>query len=128
MSVEPKQLVPQSLLDTIPCGAYVVDDEGTVQQFNHRATELWGRTPTAGDGSSKFCGSVALYLEDGTLLPHEKTPVAAVLADGRPRVGKMRVIVEQPSGERVTVSPNIGPITDDSGKVIGAINCFDLVA
>jgi signal transduction histidine kinase len=34
------------------------------------------------------------------------------------------VLIERPDGSRVIVIVNIAPLTDEQGKVTGAINCF----
>ena len=73
--------------------------EGVVVAFNRRATELWGRTPKAGDTDEKFCGSHRLYRPDGTHMPHAETPMDAVLRTSDAAVD-LEAIVEQPDGVR----------------------------
>jgi hypothetical protein len=72
------------LLDTLPAAVYVCDAEGIVVAYNHRASELWGRTPEPGDTDEKYCGSHKLFHPDGVPLPHHETPMAAVLRTGTP--------------------------------------------
>src|SRR4029077_7253891 len=87
------------------------------------ATELWGRTPHAGDTDVRFCGAHKLFQPDGTYLPHNETPMEYVLRTGEAACDQ-EVIIERPDGSRVTVLVNIAPIFDDRGGQIGAVNCF----
>lgn len=51
-----------------------------------------------------------------------------VLRTGAP-ARDMEVIIERPDASRVTVLVNIAPLRDETGKLIGAVNCFrDLTA
>ena len=113
----------QAAMDALPQAVYLCADDGRVVRFNHKAAELWGRTPKAGDPSERFCGSYRLYRTDGTFMPHDQCPVATALETGQSFNGQ-EVIVEQPSGERRTILVNIAAIKDADGRVNGAINCF----
>jgi PAS domain S-box-containing protein len=118
----------KNLLETLPAAVYVCDSNAVVVAFNRRATELWGRTPRAGDTDEKFCGAYKLFHPDGRYLPHNETPMEYVLRTGAP-ANDQEVIIERPDGSRVTVLVNIAPVFDDGGAQIGAVNCFqDLTA
>jgi signal transduction histidine kinase len=111
------------LLETLPAAVYVCDADGVVVAFNRRATELWGRTPSAGDTDEKYCGAHKLFRPDGVPLPHHETPMEAVLRTGRP-ARDMEVVIERPDGSRITALVNIAPLFGDDGKLVGAVNCF----
>lgn len=113
----------RNLIEMLPAAVYVCDSDAVVVAFNKRATELWGRTPRAGDTDQKFCGAYKLFHPDGTYLPHNETPMEYVLRTGEPACDQ-EVIIERPDGSRVTVLVNIAPIFDDRGGQIGAVNCF----
>jgi PAS domain S-box-containing protein len=70
-----------------------------------------------------FCGSFKLWRPDGSLLPHDHTPMARAVLEG---VGARNeeVVIERPDGSRVAVIVNIDPIFDDLGRLVGAINVF----
>jgi AraC-like DNA-binding protein len=111
------------LFETLPAAVYVCDAEGIVVAYNHRATELWGRTPTPGDTDEKYCGSYKLFHPDGVPLPHHETPMAAVLRTGTPARDK-EVVIERPDSTRITALVNIAPLFGDDRKLVGAVNCF----
>jgi signal transduction histidine kinase len=115
--------ISKNLIEVLPAAVYVCNLEGVVVAFNRRATELWGRTPKPGDTDEKFCGSHKLYRSDGTHMPHAETPMEAVLRTGDPAVN-LEAIVEQPNGVRLVALVNIAPLFNESGKQIGAVNCF----
>lgn len=115
--------ISKNLIEVLPAAVYVCNLEGVVVAFNRRATELWGRTPKPGDTDEKFCGAHKLYRSDGTHMPHAETPMEAVLRTGD-YARDLEAIVEQPNGVRLVVLVNIAPLFNESGKQIGAVNCF----
>ena len=110
------------LLSRLPLAAYACDADGRIVGYNTRAAELWGREPAIGDDSELFCGSYKLIF-DGRLIERDETPMAHVLATGEPVHGAQGV-VERPDGSRIWAMVHIDPITDASGVILGAINCF----
>ena len=114
----------RTLFELAPVAVYSCDASGVIREYNHRAADLWGRKPEPGDTDERFCGSFKMYRPDGSYMPHEQCPMGDVLS-GRVRgVHDGEVLIERPDGSRVIVIVNIAPLTDDQGKVTGAINCF----
>ncbi len=114
----------RTLFELAPVAVYSCDAAGVVREYNRRAAELWGREPEPGDTDERFCGSFKMYRPDGSYMPHEKCPMGDVLCGKVPGVRDGEVLIERPDGSRVIVIVNIAPLTDDQGKVTGAINCF----
>jgi PAS domain S-box-containing protein len=114
----------RTLFELAPLAVYSCDASGVIREYNHRAAELWGRKPKPGDTDERFCGSFKMYRQDGSHMPHEKCPMGDVLCGKVPGVRDGEVVVERPDGSRVIVIVNIAPLTDEQGKVTGAINCF----
>ena len=112
------------LFDLGPVAVYSCDVSGVIQEFNHRAAELWGRTPAFGDTDERFCGSFKLFRPDGSFMPHEQCPMAQVVSGKIPEACDVEVLIERPDGTRVTVIANIRPLKNQRGEIIGAINCF----
>src|SRR5262249_44008419 len=78
-----------------------------------------GRTPTI--GSDEWCVTWKLYHPDGTLLPHDQSPMTIALKEGR-AIRNAEVVAERPDGTRVPFIPYPTPLRDSAGKIIGAIN------
>ena len=114
----------RTLFDLAPIAVYCCDGSGVIQEYNHRATELWGRKPAPGDTDERFCGSFKLYRPDGSYMPHEQCPMGDVLCGKLPGVHDAEVHIERPDGSRVIVIVNIAPLMDEQGEIRGAINCF----
>ncbi len=113
----------RALLDLIPVAVYSTDVSGRIQQFNQRATELWGRTPTLGDTDQLFSGSFK-YLPGGTSLPYARCPMATVVSGEIAEASNAELVIERPDGSRITVSENIVPLKNGNGEITGAMNCF----
>lgn len=107
------------MLSSIPIGVYTCDREGRLTFFNHAASELWGRTPEL--GVERWCGSVRLFLPDGTAVPHEECFMVMAVREGRAWRGA-EIVIERPDGSRRHVLPHPEPIYDANGEIVGAIN------
>ena len=112
------------LFDRAPIAIYSCDAAGQIQEFNRCAVDLWGREPMQGSTAERFCGSLKLYLSDGTLLPHEQTPMAAVLKGEIPAAQDIDVVIERPDGSCISVIVNIVPLKNERGEISGAMNYF----
>lgn len=115
--------ISQQLLELLPVAVYVCGRDGAILRYNRRAAELWGREPDIDSPAERFCGSLRMYLLDGTPLPHDRCPMNDVLRTGVP-VRDREVGIERPDGSRVLVLVNIEPLRDVSGAVVGAVNAF----
>jgi PAS domain S-box-containing protein len=113
----------REILELMPAGVYVCDKNGIIQHYNPRAAELWGRQPRTGDPDVRFCGCLRHYRPDGTLVPHEESPMAEALRTGIP-VRNLEMVLERPDGSRATVMANIAPLWNEEGEQVGAINCL----
>jgi PAS domain S-box-containing protein len=112
-----------NLVDLIPAAIYSCDASGRITYYNKRAVELWGQEPRLGDSVQRYCGSFRIYSTDGTRILPDQSPMAAALRTGRPQENK-EVILERPDQSRLTVLANIAVIRNQTGEVIGSINCF----
>jgi len=57
-------------------------------------------------------------------MPHDECPMAQVVSGRMAEARDQEVLIERPDGSRVTVIVNIRPLTNQSGELTGAINCF----
>lgn len=111
----------RTLFDSTPMAVFVCDRNGKLQHYNRRAVELWGREPVC--GVEQYCGSLRLWLPDGTLLPHDQSPMVSVLRTGILARGK-EVMIERPDGSRLPILANLAPLKNEQGEVTGAIASF----
>jgi len=109
----------RELLQVLPVAVYTTDAEGRITAFNEAAAALWGRRPEL--GKTKYSGFDKLYSPDGTLVPHDESPMALALKQERPIRG-VEVVAERPDGTRVPFVPYPTPLFDAAGAVIGAVN------
>ena len=111
----------RSLFDAAPMAMFACDRSSVIHHYNLRAVELWGREPVC--GVEQHCGSVRLWLPDGTLMPHDKSPIVEVLRTGIP-ARNVEVIVERPDGSRLPVLVNFSAQKNAQGEITGAITSF----
>lgn len=112
------------LVGFMPVAVYSCEaPSGLITFYNQQAAALWGRAPRTGDTDERFCGSFRLWRSDGTLLPHDQTPMAFALREGQ-SFRNQDVVIERPDGSRISVLVNIDPIRNAAGRIVGAINSF----
>ena len=109
------------LFDAVPVALFVCDPTGVITEYNRRAAELWGREPRC--GVEKHCGSTRLILADGSLLPHEQSPIVEVLRTGT-AARNVEVFIERPDGSRIPVLVNFVALKAANGEVTGAVTSF----
>ena len=109
----------QELLAAIPAAIYTTDAEGTITYFNDAAVAFAGRRPTI--GVDKWCVAWKLNRPDGTSLPHDQSPMAIALREGK-IIRNVEAVAERPDGTRVPFIPFPTPLRDSSGKIVGGIN------
>jgi PAS domain S-box-containing protein len=114
----------RALFELGPVAVYSCDASGTIQEFNRRAAELWGRKPKLRTGSDRFCGSFKLYDPNGKFIPRARCPMGEVLSGKLAAARDVEVVVERPDGSRITCVINIVALKNDRGEITGAINCF----
>jgi PAS domain S-box-containing protein len=111
------------LVDTLPVGIYTCDLSGRLVQYNQHAATLWGRSPDVGGREYRFCGACKTYELDGRDLLPEETPMAQVLRTGE-ALRARELIVERPDFSRIFIHASVEPLFDESGAIIGGVNCF----
>jgi PAS domain S-box-containing protein len=117
----------RTLFDLVPVAVYVCDANGIIQEYNQRAVELWGREPSHNGNQPRFCGSHKIYYPDGRPMAHQECPLARALRGEKLKPNDLEIVVERPDGERRHVIPSPRIVTNNQGKIVGAINClFDV--
>ncbi len=111
----------RTLFAAAPMAVFVCDRNAVIQQYNQRAAELWGREPVC--GVEQYCGSMKLWLPDGSLLPHAQSPMVEVLRTGIP-ARHVEVFIERPDGSRLPVLVNIAALKNAQGEITGSITSF----
>ena len=117
----------RTLFDLVPVAIYVCDADGIIREYNRRAIELWGREPTGNGEEPRFCGSYKIYYPDGRPMPHDECQMARALRGERLTPKDLEIVIERPDGERRHVVPAPRVLTNEHGRITGAINClFDI--
>jgi PAS domain S-box-containing protein len=111
----------QHLLDTLPAGAYTCDADGLITYFNEQAASIWGRAPKLNDPADRFSGSLKLLDADGEPIRHDECWMALALRENAPFNGQ-EIVIEQPTGTRLTVLAHANPLHDREGRLVGAVN------
>ncbi len=117
------ELLPRQLFDQLPVAVYICEPSGLIVYFNDQAARLWGRSPKLNNPDDRFCGSHRMYTLDGRPILHCECPMAEVVRTGI-AVKDREIVIERADGSRGVALVNINAFKDASGKILGAINCF----
>lgn len=110
-----------ALIENLPVGVYLCDEQGIVIAYNRKASEIWGREPVLGDSQEKYCGSMRILNMQGVHIPHDLTPLATIYQTREP-TADMHVLIERPDGSRVPVSATVIPLFNEANVMIGFVN------
>ncbi|KQR94364.1 hypothetical protein ASG01_00300 [Chryseobacterium sp. Leaf180] len=113
----------QTILDIIGEGIGITDEVGNIVYTNKRNREIFkieeGHMLSLQNGSSLWDNRRL----DGSLLPREEHPVSIAVRTGKP-VLNFEFLVRDRDGKRLYLRMNAAPITDENGKVTGAVANF----
>ena len=110
------------LFDLGPVAIFSCDRQGMVQDYNRRATELWGHEPKCGSHAIHY-SSLKLFRKDGSLAAQEPEPITAVLESGV-TIKDRELSIGRPDGSRIDVSVTFAPLKNEHGDITGAIVAF----
>lgn len=110
------------LAELLPVGVFSCESPGgRITYFNQYADRLWGRSPPEGVTYWDFFKAFAWYESDGeSPLPHDRTPVAIALREGRGCRGE-EVVLERPDGVRVPLLVNVDVMRHENGEAEGVL-------
>ncbi len=112
----------KELMDNLYDGVYFVDMDRTITYWNKGAERLTGYSKSDTVGRSCFDNFLSHVDHSGKCLCDSRCPLAEVLADGQPR--ETDVYIHHMDGHRVPVSIRVSPITDEEGRITGAVEIF----
>jgi len=112
----------EKVFESLYDGAYVVDSERRITQWNRSAERLSGYK--AKDVVGSYCHDDILEHVDaeGHNLCKGECPLAKTLKDGRKR--EVGVFLHHKKGHRVPVLIRVSPIHDEEKNVVGAVEIF----
>lgn len=114
------------LLDCIFDGVYFVDSDRKINYWNRGSESLTGYS--TGEAVGKHCyDNFLMHVDDtGCALCTNGCPLASTIRDGQRR--QADVYLRHKLGHRVPICVRVAPITDRSGKIVGAVEVFSEIS
>ena len=112
----------ERLLDSLHDGVYFVDRERKILYWNKGAELLTGYSAGEVVGRSCFDNILMHVTSGGCSLCLHGCPLGKTIEDGQRR--ESEIFLRHKLGHRVPVSVRAAPITDNQGKIIGAVEVF----
>jgi PAS domain S-box-containing protein len=111
----------QAVLDALPVGVVITDDEGRLTHVNAALEEIWGGPLPAVEGVEGYIEFRAWWADTGRPVEAEEWAVARVLRDGGCVRGDVLEIERFGDGGRGMVLNSAAPIVDAEGRTTGAV-------
>lgn len=112
----------QRIIEALHDGLYLVDRERKIIYWNRAAEKISGYTAAEVVGHS-CADNVLTHLDgEGNCLCLDKCPLTFTMEDGQPREAVL--YMHHRDGHRIPVSVRTSVLTDENGKVIGAVELF----
>lgn len=112
----------RDVLDELSDGVYLVDARRTVRYWNRACETISGYSAEEIVGHHCYEGFLRHIDDEGHRLCFGMCPLAHTIRDGQPR--SKRVYLHHRDGHRVPVIVKTQPITDATGRRIGALELF----
>lgn len=112
----------QQILENLYDGLYLVDRDRVITYWNKAAEQISGFS--ANEVVGKACSdNILTHVDsDGNNLCTGMCPLAATIADGKPR--EAEIYMHHKSGHRIPVSVRVSVLTDGNGNTIGGVELF----
>ena len=112
----------ERIVENLYDGLYFVDRDRIITYWNKAAEQISGFS--ANEVVGKSCSdNILTHVDiDGNTLCTGMCPLAATIADGKPR--EVEVYMHHKDGHRIPVSVRVSALTDRDGNIIGGIELF----
>lgn len=112
----------ERIIENLHDGLYFVDQDRIITYWNRAAEQISGFTANEVVGKSCSDNILTHVDSDGNNLCTGMCPLAATIADGKPR--EAEIYMHHKDGHRIPVSVRIGKLTDRDGNIIGGVELF----
>jgi diguanylate cyclase (GGDEF)-like protein/PAS domain S-box-containing protein len=115
----------ERIVENLHDGLYFVDQDMVIVYWNKAAEEISGFTANEVVGRSCSDNILTYVDSEGNSLYTEICPLAATIADEKPR--EAEVYMHHKDGRRIPVFVRVSTLTDTDGKIIGGIELFTAI-
>jgi diguanylate cyclase (GGDEF)-like protein/PAS domain S-box-containing protein len=112
----------ERIIENLHDGLYFVDRDRVITYWNKAAEQISGFTANEVVGKSCSDNILTHVDSEGNNLCTGMCPLAATIADGKPR--EAEVYLHHKDGHRIPVSVRVSTLTDRDGNIIGGIEIF----
>ncbi len=112
----------ERIIENLYDGLYFVDRDRIITYWNKAAEQISGFTANEVVGKSCSDNILTHVDSDGNNLCPRMCPLAATIADGKPR--EAEVYMHHKDGHRIPVSVRVSTLTDRNDNIIGGIELF----
>lgn len=110
-----------AVVETLPVGVWLLDQQGVIRLANAAAERLWGGTHWV--GPSEYSRYRAWWLDSSQPVAPDSWPAARALATGRSVIG-LRMVIQRFDGRSMTVVSSASPLRDADGRPAGILVVF----
>ena len=110
----------RAVLDAMPVGVIVADQQGRILRDNAANRELWGMPPETTNWE-QYADWVGWFADTGQRIQAEEWAMARALLKGETVRGELVECARFDTGERRCYLNSAAPIRDDDGRIVGGV-------
>lgn len=113
----------QQIIDALPEAIAIGDERGGIVMSNAAARAIWGQDPGPDVDVTQY-ERFGAFRPDGSPWPSEELPAARAVLRGEMVLGEQMLLRNMMTGELLPLLVNSAPLSDESGRVNGAVTVF----
>lgn len=117
---ENERLRLEAVLESLPAGVIIADENGHVTHLNGAAQNIWGANAPKPQGIERYDEWIGWWPETGQRIAAEEWAMARALSSGEVCPGE-EVIIERFDGGKSIIINSASPIRDAEGRIVGGV-------
>ncbi len=117
---EAKEVRLQAILDALPLGVFIADEQGRIVEMNDRVYEIWGQEALRASSTKEYGAYQGWWADTGEPLEAEDWALARALHRGETSMAEV-IDIERFDGTAGTILNSAAPIADRVGRITGAV-------
>lgn len=119
-NVDQERRLLSTVLDALPVGVFIADENGKIVKTNHRAEQIWRGEDPRTTSISGYEEYHAWWADTGEKIKPEEWAIARAILKGQISTGEV-IDIRRFDGTAGTILNSAAPVMDAEGKITGGI-------
>lgn len=110
----------EAILDALPIGVFIADENGTITHVNRQAADIWGGAPPLAPGVAGYSEYKGRWAATGEPLETSDWALARSITSGATVTGQ-EVVIERFDGGQGVILNAAALLRESDGRIVGAV-------